>query len=86
MNDIRIIKTFVWHGERCFFVSTIERDSSAALGPLRYNETLVWDYDYEEKTRGTLLYQEEDMHGSMSRHLCVCAALHKDGKLTREDA
>ena len=81
MTDDRIIKSYVWHGERCFFVSTIERDSSAAADPSRYNETLVWAYDWNKKEREEMLYQESDVRGSVSRHLSVCAALHRDGCL-----
>ena len=47
MSDDRIIKTYVWHGDKCFFVSTINRESSAAILPaLRYNETMVWEYNW----------------------------------------
>lgn len=80
-TDKRVIKTYVWHKNKCFFVSTIERDSSAAEGPRRYNETLVWRYNWAKRERGALLYQESDMRGSISRHQCVVAALFRDGCL-----
>ena len=86
MSDDRVIKSYVWHGEKCFFVSTIERESSAAMAyGARYNETLVWEYDWERQKRWGLLYQEEDAKGSISRHLCVCMALYRDGTLEVDD-
>lgn len=78
--DRRVIKSFVWHGDKCFFVSTIERDSSAPILPTpRYNETLIWEYDWEKKERLLLIYQGDDMRGSISKHLCWCSAIHRDG-------
>lgn len=79
MSDERVIKSFVWHDGKCFFVSTIERDSSATEGPRRFNETLVWNYEWNKKERGTLIHQGGDMAGSISTHQCICAALHRDG-------
>ncbi len=53
MNDKRLLKTYVWHGDDCFFVSTIERDSSAAVDPPpRFNETIAWEYDWDMKELG----------------------------------
>ena len=61
MSDDRVIKSYVWHGEKCFFVSTIERGRSAAMAyGARYNETLVWEYDWAKQEREGLLYQEEE--------------------------
>ena len=56
--DNRIIKTYVWHGDKCFFVSTIERESSAMEGPRRYNETIVWKCEWEKGER-EMLHQYE---------------------------
>jgi hypothetical protein len=44
--DVRVIKSFVWHGDDCYFVSTIDRDSSSIMGG-RFAETLVWLFDWE---------------------------------------
>lgn len=59
MDDKRLIKSYVWHGDDCFFVSTIERDSSAAIKPPvpRFAETLVWEYDWDAVKRGHLVHQ-----------------------------
>lgn len=79
-TDTRIIKTYVWHEEQCFFVSTIERDSSAMLGPRRYNETLVWCYDWEARKQGALLYQESAPRGSIVKHQTMVEELFATGK------
>lgn len=80
MSDERIIKTYVWHGEKCFFVSTIERDSSADEGPRRYNETLVWEYDWEKGERGKMIDQLGDHKGSISVHQKAVEMLHETGE------
>ena len=81
-DDERVIKSYVWHGGvECFFVSTIERDSSSALDPGRYNETLVWRYDWEKKERLNLCWQRAGARGLITSHLSVCEELHRDGEL-----
>jgi hypothetical protein len=76
-----IIQSYVHHREKCFFVSTIERTSSAALNPCRYNETLVWDWDAATRERGEMVHQGEDTAGSIANHLETCDALHSSGTL-----
>ena len=86
MNDERVIKSFVWHERRCFFVSTIERDSSAMLGPERYYETMVWEFDWEKNERGDLIAQEGCPRGFLKEHFHVCERLHETGSpKKRED-
>lgn len=84
-SDNRVIKSYVWHADRCFFVSTIERDSSALAAPGRYNETIVWSYDWEKRERGEMLYQLEDSRHSIEVHLRTCRTLHDHGGLPKED-
>lgn len=79
-ND-RVIKSYVWHGDKCFFVSTIERDSSAMIYEHRYNETIVWEYDWETSKRGELLFMGEDIRGSVNRHLEMCKELYCAGSI-----
>jgi len=79
MTNDRIIKSYVWHESKCFFVSTIERDSSAAASQSRYNETMVWEYDWDTGIRGNIVHQDEGRKGSIETHLRVCKALHKYG-------
>jgi hypothetical protein len=67
MSD-KVMQSYVWHDGKCFFVSTIDRQSSAALSQGgTYAETLVWDYDYEKRERGALVGQGEGATGSILR-------------------
>lgn len=80
MTDERQIKTYVWHKEKCFFVSTIERDCSALHAPhLRYNETIVWAFDWEKQERGELLLTDGAMKGSIRVHQKICERIYEIG-------
>lgn len=69
MQDNAVIKTYVWHDGKCYFVSTIERDSSAAIIPApRFNETIVWEYDWKTATRGKMIHQEDAVKGCIGVH------------------
>lgn len=80
MNDESLIKSYVWHGDKCFFVSTIDRDSSSQLGPDRFAETIVWELDWKTAQRGDMLYQDGTGRGSINVHLAVCKLIHDTGK------
>lgn len=84
MESTRVIKSYVWYEDKCFFVSTIERDSSSALGPDRFNETLVWAYDWDRHDRSELLHQDGAMKGSIAQHLMICTRIHDTGKMPGE--
>jgi len=71
MTSIPIIKTYIYKDDKRYFVSTIERDSSAQLGPGRYNETLVFDWPEDEKA-GKLVSQNEDCKGFIDAHFLAC--------------
>lgn len=77
-SDTRSIKTFIWHGEQCFFVSTIDRDSSSDFGG-RFAETIIWLYDWAKKERGALISQTTDSEGSIREHMRQVAAIHETG-------
>lgn len=81
MNSVPVISSYVHHGDKCFFVSTIERDSSAMLSyAMRYNETMVWPYNYEKRERlEGFIAQEEDTKGSIQKHNEICGQLHTLG-------
>lgn len=85
MTDDRIIKTHVWHGDQCFFVSTIERDSSAAECQSRYNETMVWTYDWDKRERGEIIWQDETCRGSICLHQKIVQQLFETGKPEAEE-
>ena len=74
------MQSYVWHGDKCFFVSTIDRASSVALdyGGM-YSETMVWEYDYDKRERGSLVWQGEDIKGGISTHSLACKNIHEFG-------
>jgi hypothetical protein len=79
-SDNGVIKSYVWHGAQCFFVSTIERDSSAAAAPSRYNETLVWFYDWYKRMRAdSFCYHGCASSGCIVEHLDVCRRINDTG-------
>ncbi len=81
MSNDRVIKTYVWHEGACFFVSTIERDSSAMEGPRRFNETLVWRYDWDRRElRGGICFQADAPLGSIVVHQRTVEAIHDVGE------
>lgn len=87
-DDKRQIKSYVWQREsgRCFFVSTIERESSADVEPPSrwYMETIVWGYDWDARERGAMLA----MAGSgpaLEQHFEVCRQLYETGEYVEEE-
>lgn len=87
-NDKKEIKTYIWHQPtgRYFFVSTIERDSSAVEIPTqRFMETIAWEYDYETQSRGKIVAQAGD-GCALEQHFDVCGQLHRTGEYTEEEA
>jgi len=77
----RVWKSYVWHKDKCFFVSTITRDYDTAAGTIRGDETLVWDYDHDKKERGDLIHQG----GSVKDHQQICRCLIAEGIPPDED-
>jgi hypothetical protein len=78
----KLIQSYVWHDDKCFFVSTINRESSAALAYGKiYAETMIWEYDYDKRERGELIGQDEDVENSIETHNEVCREIHKNGIL-----
>jgi hypothetical protein len=78
MSSDAILKSYVRHGDKWFFVSTIERDSSSPLGS-RYNETMVWEYNFDTKERGEILFQDGEPAGSIRNHLALVDIIHRNG-------
>ncbi len=65
-DSVALIQSYVHHipSARWFFVSTMDRESSAAVSPPnRYAETIVWSFDYETKKRGDILAMDEGIDG-----------------------
>jgi hypothetical protein len=75
----KLMQTYVWHKGLCYFVSTIDRDSSAVLAPGRYAETMVWEYDFAVGKRLGLVSQGDAAQGSIRVHQDICETLFKGG-------
>ena len=76
-----LARTYVWHGDKGFYVSTINRQSSAALAYGRiYAETLVWEWDSVTGERGELVGQDEHCESSLFAHQRMVQRLFDTGK------
>ena len=81
-----LAQTHVWNGEKGFFVSTINRPSSAALAYGRiYSETMVWEWNRETKQRGNLIGQDEHCKDSLFAHQRMVQRLFDTGKCEEPD-
>lgn len=85
MNSDTLAQTYARHGNKWFYVSTVNRDSSAVEFNSRYAETLVWEYDPTTKFLGKLIGQFEDTENEITRHQDVVVKLHKTGKTQEDD-
>lgn len=82
MNEEFVNKTLaqteVLHGDKWFFVSTINRRSSAD-GQI-YAETLVWEWDRKTAKRGDMIGQDENCKDSLFAHQRMVQRLFDTGK------
>ncbi len=85
MPDTRELKSYVWHKDKCFFVSTIERDSSATVEPPvpRYHETLAWVWYWDTKKRGVIVAQDGSGE-AFEQHYQICKQLFIHGEVMEE--
>jgi hypothetical protein len=83
-SNNRVMKSYVWYQEQCFFVSTIDRNSSSMMGG-RYAETMAWVYDWETAVRGEQVGMDESVEGSIFAHLKMCQSLHDTGKAKNQE-
>jgi len=81
MENERVWKSYVWHDDKCFFISTINRDYDTYEGVMRGGETLVWEYDWETDKRGAMIYQA----GGVLDHQAICRCLINDGTILDQD-
>lgn len=79
--DFPIWKSHVFYKDKRFFVSTIERTFDLPSGEFRGQETLVWDYDWDKRERGNLIFQSD----SIIEHSKICLSLIKSGKITEKE-
>ena len=87
MRNEPLIKTYIWHDDRCFFVSTIGRDLSAAELPLlRFAETIAWRFDWAENKRLESVAEEgASLRGAFDSHMEVCRQLRDKGRYEVSD-
>ena len=69
-DDKTMVQTYVYHGDKAFFVSTIERDSSACVEapPPRFSETIVWSWDPKTRERGDIIFMDGGSRYSIREH------------------
>ncbi len=79
--DNRIWKSYVWHGDKCFFVSTIEREFDTDEGTVKGKETLTWEYDWDKNERGKVIGQS----GGILDHQTTCRCLLAFGEIPDEE-
>lgn len=86
-RSIPVAKSYIYRGDRAWFVSTIDRVSSAALAyGHRYFETIVWETNPETHERlSRILYQAGAPHGSLREHGAVCERLYATGNPEEPD-
>ena len=84
--DKTLAQTYVWHSGEGFYVSTINRRSSAALSYGRiYSETMVWEWNRETKKRGDIIGQDEHCEDSLFAHQRMVQRLFDTGKCEESD-
>ena len=80
MSDT-LIQSYVHHHDKVFFVSTINRKSSAVLSyDAVYAETFVWEWDEKTQTRGEQVGQDSDGEDCIRMHLNLCKRFFEHGK------
>lgn len=87
MKSEHVMQSYVWYGEQLFFVSTINRDSSACYGLApRYAETMVWECDPKTRERyQSIFWMGDGPKDTLSTHFEACRALRETGKIDDED-
>lgn len=77
-----IAKTTVWNKGECFYISTLNRESSAAISPpMRYNETIAWECDRSGSVRGAIVGMGEAPSGSLKTHQRIVKQLFDYGEV-----
>lgn len=79
-----LIQTYVWHGNTCFFVSTINRRCSSMIGGV-YAETFVFEWDDVNRKKGDIIAQHEAGMDSIYFHQKMVEWLYATGKCTVDE-
>ena len=86
-DDERIAKSYVWHKGQCYFISTIVRDSSAAIeAPTpRYAETIAWAVDWDSNERGKTVGEcGHTRYHALSKHMQIAEYIGLHGEFLPE--
>jgi len=75
--------TYVWHGDKAYCASTINRESSALEGGT-YAETIVWTWDDKTRARGDMAWMGSCATGSIYTHQAVVERLFATGSPEEE--
>lgn len=77
-----LAKTYLYVGTKCYFVITIDREQSDALGQwTTYAETAVCDFDTETGQYGSMVTKDYALAGSLSGHMRVMERLMAEGAI-----
>lgn len=83
-KSVRLARDIVTHNGKQFYVSTINRESSAELSYRSiYAETLVWEWDGTQ--RGKIVGQDEAGEDSLVGHKRMCTIFEAHGKQLQDD-
>ena len=75
-----ICLSYVHYEEKCWRVSTIEREYYTFEGRSMGEETLAWEYDQVNKRMGKQVYQG----CGLNDHIEVCRSLINDGEIPKD--
>lgn len=82
----KVIQSHVWYGEKQFFVSTINRESSSPYNHGgTYSETFAWEWPEGATERGKMVGQDEAGTDATHVHFKVCKQLAEHGKWFEEE-
>ena len=82
----KLIQSFVWHEGKRFFVSTINRESSALLAMgAEYAETMAWEWPETQDGRGVMVGQTEASKDSLYGHERMCRELYCSGNWSGDE-
>ncbi len=76
---IPLCKTEVFHDGKCYFVSTIDRESSATEGPRRFSETFVFACDDKNKKVDPMIHEADGPSMCLNTHYLIVEKIFKNG-------
>lgn len=82
-NEKQFLRTWVRHGEKWFFVSTINRLCSSDY-PTEFAETMAWEWDNEKNERCAIVGELSGPYNSPFNHFFCVESLLTKGLVERE--